>query len=210
MKTYLQHSLLLFAFLLCNSFALFSQVGINTKTPRTALEVAGDMQISSGIEITNFNSLTDGETSTFLIQDADDTIKTMDVSNPTGAALGYIQTYEITNPEEDWVKNFDTGIDATDFVLITISAYFDRELDLSDNTNETDNTTTPYSAGFIENGTWHLIADFPVAANRYASEIGTWTITTLIFSSDLSKQFGTITVPMSNSTTGTAVSPIID
>jgi len=124
--------------------------------------------------------------------------------------LAYIQEYIITNPKLDWIKDFDTGIDATEFVVVSISASFDRELTLSDTNNAPDNATLPYTATFIQGGTWHIIADFPVAANRYPSEIGTWTIQTLIFSNDLSKQFGTITIPMSNGTTGTAVSPIVD
>jgi len=211
MKTYNAPLTLLVAFCLFSTLSISAQgVGIGTTSPRATLEVVGNMSVSGTLDIGNYNSLTDGELSTFLIQDMDDTLKTMDVSNPTGAALAYIQEYIITNPEKDWIKDFDTGIDATEFTVISISASYDRELTLSETNNAPDNATLPYTATFILNGTWHIIADFPVAANRYSSEIGTWTIQTLIFSNDLSKQFGTVTIPMSNGTTGTAASPIID
>lgn len=188
---------------------LVSQVGINTINPRTTLEVAGDTNITGEIEIGNVASLTDGEQSTFLIQDTDNSIKSIDVSNPTGAALGYIQEYEIINPNRDWVKEFDTGIDASDYVLIAISACFNQELIISDSHNAPDNATLPYTSTFIKNGTWRIIADFPVAANT-AANIGTWNIQTLIYSNDLSKQFGTVLIPMLGGTTSSAITPILD
>ncbi|MBT8256244.1 MAG: hypothetical protein KJO23_06870 [Bacteroidia bacterium] len=188
----------------------FSQVGIGTKTPRKTLEIAGDAEISGNVEIGVYKSLGDADTSTFLVQETDGTIKSLDVSNPTGAALGYIQEYVITNMEEDWVRNFDTGIDATDFTVIVTSASFDRELDITESNDAPDNSSLPYTATFVEAGTWRIIADYPMAANAYASEIGTWVIKTLIFSNDLSKQFGSIDVFMSDGSIGTAITPVID
>jgi len=203
--------ILLFSIIfLCLTSTVFSQIGINTTTPRKTLEVGGDVQISNNINIGLIKPLKDNDTSTFLIQDNDNSIKSLDVSNPTGAALGYIQEYIITNPNLDWVRDFDTGIDASEFVLITISAFFDKELKISTSTNAVDNSSMPYTAPFIKNGTWHIIADYPMVANKDTSAIGTWTIQTLIFSKDLSKQFGTLNIPMANATTGSALAPIVD
>lgn len=201
---------LLIAFL-ANVSIVFSQVGINTTNPRTTLEVAGDMKISDNLEIGSLDPLLDGDTSSFLIQDSGNSFKSLDVSNPTGVALAYIQEYYIVNPNLDWIVNFDTGIDSSDYVLIATSASFDRELDLSENgTGPEKNASLPYTSTFVENGTWRIKADYPQAANIDETEIGTWTITTLIFSSDVSKQFGTINIPMSNTSIGTAITPIID
>lgn len=201
----MKRTLLLFLYLLC--FTAFSQtegVGIGTTQPRAMLEVAGDAKISQGISIRVIENLEDSDTSTFLIQESSDQIKSLDVSNPTGAALGYIQVYEIYNPNEDWVLDFDTGINATDFVLNTLSASYDRELDINNN------ATIPYYSAFINNGTWHITADFPAANNLDPSELGTWTITTLIYSKDLSKQFGNVVIDMSGGSTGAATNPIIN
>lgn len=190
---------------------VFSQVGINTTNPRKTLEVGGAMKISESIHIGNLDPLQDTDTSFFLIQDANDDVKSIDVSNPTGEALAYIQEYYIVNPNLDWVKNFDTGIDGTDYILIATSASYDKELDLSESgTGPEKNSSLPYTSTFIENGTWRIKADYPQAANVDETEIGTWTITTLIFSSDLGKQLGTITIPMSNTTSGSASTPIIN
>ena len=210
MKSYKAPAAILFLLSLFASEPVFSQVGINTTNPRTTLEVNGDAMISGTLEIGNYNSLSDGESSTFLIQDNLDEIKSVDVSNPTGEALAYIQEYIITNPDEDWVLDFDTGIDANDFVLIVISSYFDLELNTSSATGAEDNASLPYTATFIKGGTWHIIADYPMVANVDPTATGTWTLSTLIFSRDLSKQLGSIDIPMSNTTTGSAASPIMN
>lgn len=210
MKTYNIQTILIFTFFLYSSFTLFSQVGINTKNARKTLEVAGDMLITGNMEIGLYNPLKDGDTSTFLIQESDASIKSVDVSNPTGLALAYIQEYYIVNPNLDWVKNFDTGIDATEFVVIVTSASYDLELDLTEVSGDEENFSIPYIATFVQAGTWRIIADYPQAANIDETAIGTWIISTLIFSSDLSKQFGTIDIPMSGSTSGSASTPIID
>ncbi len=185
-------------------------VGIGTTTPRTNLEIAGGMIISQELDLLRKEAMTDTDSSTFLIQNGADEIKTLDVSNPTGAALGYIQKYVITNPQGDWVRDFDTQVNASDFVLISISAFFDKELVISGGGDALDNGSAPYTAAFIENGTWHLKADFPVVSNRNNSEAGTWTFTTLIYSKDLSKQFGTVTINMNNDSTGVAPNPVIE
>ncbi len=179
-------------------------VGIGTTNPRAQLEVAGNARFTETLTLGVIDNLEDDDTSTFLIQEQNNKIKALDVSNPTGAALGYIQVYDIYNPNEDWVLDFDTRVSATDFVLNAISASYDRELDIGYN------ASIPYYSAFIKNGTWHITADFPEANNRYPSELGTWSVTCLIYSKDLSKQFGRIEIPMNNSSTGESSSPIIN
>ncbi|MBT8261548.1 MAG: hypothetical protein KJO05_01920 [Bacteroidia bacterium] len=189
---------------------IYSQVGINTTNPRKTLEVAGDMTILNGLEITNFTPQRDTDTTTFLIQEGDNSIKSLDVSNPTGVALAYIQEYVIEDPDLDWVKDFDTGIDASNYVVIVTSASFNQELDLTSNPGVETNSSIPFASAFIDNGTWHLVADYPQAANLDETQMGIWTISTLIFSNDVSKQFGTVNIPMANTSSGAAASPIIN
>lgn len=174
------------------------------------MEVAGDMSISNSVEIGNYSGLKDTDTSTFLIQETNNSIKSLDVSNPTGVALAYIQEYIIEDPNLDWVKEFDTQIDATEYVVIVTSASFNLELDLTNSSGAADNASIPFSSAFIKDGTWRLVADYPQAANIDETAMGIWTISTLIFSTDVSKQYGTVGIPMSGNSTGTAVSPIID
>jgi hypothetical protein len=72
-----------------------------------------------------------------------------------------------------------------------------------------DKSSAPYATTFVKDDKWHIRADYPKSAS-VSSVIGTWTIQTLIFSSDLSKQFGTVNVPMASSSTGSALTPILD
>lgn len=210
MNTYRIPCYVLTVLLIISSQSIFSQVGINTTSPRTTLEVAGDMEVSNSVDIGTVFPLKSSDTNTFIVQRNGGYIKSLDVSNPTGAALGYIQEYIITNPNLDWVRDFDTGINANDYVLIVISASFDTELSISSSTNAVDNSSLPYTATFVQGNKWHIIADYPMVANLDPSAIGTWTIKTLIFSKDLSKQFGSVEIPMLNASTGSAISPIID
>ncbi|PKA82607.1 hypothetical protein ATE92_0740 [Ulvibacter sp. MAR_2010_11] len=210
MKSYKAPAAIPIICLLLMSSALFSQVGINTQNPRTMLEVAGDMNISSALEILDYSTLEEVESSTFLIQEADNSIKSLDVSNPTGVALAYIQEYIIEEPNLDWVKEFNTQIDATDYVVIVTSASFNQELDLTNNPGAADNASLPFASAFVKNGTWRLVADYPQAANIDETTIGVWTISTLIFSNDVSKQYGTVDIPMGGAATGAASSPIIN
>jgi len=201
-----QLSLIAFLFFISG----YSQVGINTDSPRTKLEIAGDMKISNDLDIGTIDVMDQSDTSTFLIQDIDNSIKTLDVSNPTGAALGYVQDYIITNPNLDWIKEFDTGVDANDYVMIVISASYDQEIVMAASPVDVkDKSSAPYATTFVKDNRWHIRADYPKSAS-IPSVIGTWTIQTLIFSSDLSKQFGTVNVPMASSSSGSALNPILD
>ena len=168
------------------------------------------MVISNNLDIGTYNPLQDTDTSTFLIQNNNDLIKSIDVSNPTAAALGYIQEYIITNPQGDWILDFNTGIRSNEFVVTTISANYNEELVLSASSGAEDNASLPYTATFVQGGRWHIIADYPMVANRDVNAIGTWTIRTLIYSKDLSKQLGEHEIPMAGAATGSAVTPIID
>ncbi len=210
MKSYKAPAAILLICCLFISTSIYSQVGINTTSPRVHLEIAGDVKISGNLEITNYKDLEDSDTSNFLLQEPSDNIKSIDVSNPVGAALGYIQEYIIVNPNKDWVKDFDTGIDATDFTLIPISSVYNTDLALRSSGNVDENFSLPYCATFEVGGTWHIIADYPMVANSHNSDDGIWKITTLIFSNDLAKQFGTNVIPMNSTTTSSAVTPIID
>ena len=214
MKTYKSVlSLILWIAIFGNIPQLFSQVveavGINTTTPRKTLEVDGNVEISGYYDIDTKNVTEDADEYTFLIQKGNGDIRYVDLSNPTGAALGYIQEYIIVNAQQDWVLNFDTGIDAVAYTLVATSAAYDVELKVG-SSSSVDNFSLPYTAAFKAGGTWHIIADYPSVANRDVNEIGTWTIQTLIFSNDLSKDLGSFDIEMGGATNGSALSPIID
>lgn len=197
-----------FVFSILSASVFGQKVGINTQTPRKTLEVAGDMVVTQQTVISELPPIADGDEASFLIQNDSDFIIKLDPKNPSGAALGYIQTYIIENPNLDWVRDFDTGISATDYELIVASAHFNNQLVLVG--IEQDKFSLPYTSTFIENGTWHIIADYPGVANDFDTADSKWEIQTLIFSKDLTKQFGVISVPMGGGTTNAAATPFID
>ena len=89
----------------------FAQVGINTENPRTTLEVAGSAK-TTALKVNTIAPLANGQNSTFLIQDSDGAIRTMDAQHPESTALAYLLVYEISNMAGDWIANFDTKIPA--------------------------------------------------------------------------------------------------
>ena len=186
-----------------------AQVGINTITPRKTLEVNGNVQISGNLDIGTVNDLTNSDTYTFLMQEPSGNIKALDVANVSlGNALGYLQTYEIQEVYYDFLRDFDTGIDSTQYVMTVNSCSFDREVAFFPS-QPTDGFAIPSVQAFVENGTWHLKANYPTITTNDLSN-GTWTIETIIFTSDLVKQFSQQVFNMSNTTTGSATTAILN
>lgn len=201
--------LLILSAVLLFPLLIFSQVGINTTTPRATLEVAGDAKISNQLDINVIEALQSTDVPTLLNKDSNNKTRALDVTSPTGVALGYTQKYTIVNPEGDWVLDFDTGINANDYTINLISASFSSELIITF-TSTSDNFSLPYSSVFVANGTWHIIADYPSANPRYASTNHNWEIILLIFSNDLSKQLGDQEINMAGNYSASATTPIID
>lgn len=199
--------LLLFFFIFLNN-GLFSQVtGINTTTPRKTLEVNGTTKISNNLIIGRIDELDDADDYTFLMQEDSDKIRELDVTNPVSSALGYMQDYNIEQVLRDWLLEFDTGIDVNGFVMIVISSSFNLEVGFI--SGGALGFALPSVQAFKKNGTWHLKADYP-AIDPVGGLNGTWSISTLIVSNDLIKQFPVETVNMANATTSVAVTPILD
>lgn len=192
--------------LACVGTRFYAQVGINTTNPRTALEVAGTAQLLE-LEVEDIPEVEDGQKTTFLIQTSDEYIYTLDASNPESTALAYLMVYNLVNPDGDLVLNYNTLIPADTYDVFAISAYYDKELS-SNQGNQW--FSIPYYAAFIEGGTWRLTADYPRFTNQNESDVGTWTITVVVYSKTLSKNLGNPTVNMNGSGTGTATTPLLD
>lgn len=185
--------------------ATYSQVGINTIQPRKDLEVNGDMRISEDLIINELKPILNNQDATFLIQDTDNKIRSMDVTGSNNAALGYIKKYILDNPNGDWVRNFDTKISADNYSLTIISAFYDRSIYMN---NRSGYFTIPNYSTFIEGGTWRLEADYPAATSDGRSS--SWIITVLIYSKDLAKTLPNQNINMRGSNTETANNPLIN
>ncbi len=180
-------------------------VGINTNNPRTTLEVNGSVTVNGQLLLDNPRNITDGEPSTFVVQDNTNQVRALNLSTPTSPGLGYLQTYILTNTGLDFVRDFDTQIDASKYVVVIVSSFYNQRLQLNGS-----DYSIPYASAFVSGGTWHLTANYPIARDESASLIGEWNINTLIFTNNLSKQYTSMTVDMTGNTTGSAVNPIVD
>ena len=200
--------LILFTCLLVN--ISFSQVGINTKTPRKTLEVKGNTEIDGTIKIGTVNSIEDSEQFTFLMQENSGEIKTLDAANVSiGNALGYIQEFEIQNTYYDFIRDFDTKLNANDYTMIVTSFTFAKEVSFFSSTSYNEGFALPSVQAFIKNGTWHLKANYPTITTADEKK-GQWNISTLIITKDLVKQFTQQPYNMNNQTTGSATNPILN
>jgi len=203
--------LLLFNILtLCLSAKTYSQVGINTTTPRTTLEVAGDTYIDGFINVGSLSPVTTIDNTAMLGQIENDYIKELNV-NTEGVAIAYFQEYKLTNMDGDWVSNLDTQINSSNYVVTIISAYFNKSL-VGTMGNAQDFFTVSVASAFIQGGTWRIRADYPSTAPASSTPTGEWVISTLILSNDFSKQFPLqeFTLNRGNRKSGAATTPIID
>ena len=196
-------NILLFIFCLL-SLPIFAQVGINTTTPRTTLEVAGNTIIDGTINVNNIDVVQNEDVSYLLTQNQGNMIKELNTTQ-VGNALAYFQEYVLTNVNGDWVRNFNTNVQASKYSMIVISAYFSRELVMN---GTPENFAIPAVSAFVDGltPTWRLRADYPSAGTK--GEInGTWTIKTLIITRNITKG---IPMDMDGGTTQQAEAPIID
>ncbi len=187
-------------------------VGVNTTTPRTTLEVAGDTHINGAINVNVLNQVSDSDNTAILGQIDTDFIKELNV-NAAGTAIAYFQEYDISNMggSGDWIRNLNTNVSSANYVMTIISVYFNKELRMDYAPN---NFVIPYASAFIENGTWHITADYASAYPVSSTPVGRWIISTLILSKDFSKQFPQQTVNLSGTNNarrgGAATTPVID
>ncbi len=179
-------------------------VGINTDKPRTDLDVNGSMK-SDNIISGKIEEITAQEKDRYLLltqSTADNSIRRIDprVSNAPGIAT--IATYKLQNVGGDWVERFNTKINTTDYALVILSAYFDRDLSLG-----TSGILAMPSFGVRNiDGFWNLYADY---SGMSSNTNGTWTFVCAIYPKTYVKIFGERTRNLGNTTSGTESSPIL-
>lgn len=203
-RSFLIYASFLFGFLPILQ-AQTDNVGINTTDPRTKLEVGGDMNVNGGIQINELNAVGMADQSVLLGQLGDGLVKELD-AGVEGTAIAYFQEYRLRNMNGDWVLDFNTNINSSEYVVTIISAFFSQGLEMSSNPT---NFTIPYISAYIDGGTWHLIADYP-SANPVTNAEGVWVIRTLILSKDFSKDFPQQVVDLNGTRNGAASTPVID
>lgn len=210
LHTSIRRSFLLFFILCAAATTAVAQVGINTTTPRTTLEVAGDMNINGNFKINQLDNVQDDNNSSFLTQIPNGSIKELNALEGEGLVIAYFQEYRLKNMDGDWVKEFETNIPASKYVIVIISTYFNQGLQME--TSQSSNFSIPYCSAYIGGnpGTWKITADY-AGAKPVGSAPGEWVISTLILSKEFSKILNPEQVPMNGLRGGVKDGPpIID
>lgn len=180
-------------------------LGINTSNPRTDLDVNGS-SYSNNIIVGSINEITAEEKDRYLLltqSTTDNSIKKIDPRVSGSPGIATIATYKLQNVAGDWVEQFNTRINTTDFAVVILSAYFDRDLTLG-----TSGILAMPSFG-VRNigGFWNLYADYSGMA---PVSNGTWTFVCAIYPKTYVKLFEERTKDLGNTSSGTEASPILN
>ncbi len=180
-------------------------VGINTIQPRTDLDINGSFKSDNIIAGTvDQIGLEEKDRYLLLTQNiSDNSIKKIDPRVPGSPGIATIATYKLTNVGGDWVESFNTRINTTDFAVVILSAYFDRDLSLG-----TSGILALPSFG-VRNigGFWNLYADY---SGMSSLTNGTWTFVCAIYPKTYVKLFGERTKSLGNTSSGTEATPILN
>jgi len=198
-----QKILLFLSLILMSSLgAQLGNVGINTITPRVKLDINGSYKSSKIITGTT-PLVTAAEKQRYLLLNhstLDNRIRRIDSSQPGAPGLASIITYRLTNVNRDWVENFNTKINATNYSLMVLSAFFDLDL-------QGTNIAIPSFGVKNVNNEWVLYADY---SELGANANGTWNIVCAIYPNTYVKIFpekGPIN--LNSTSTGTDTTPIL-
>ncbi|MDQ1159872.1 hypothetical protein QE422_000240 [Chryseobacterium sp. SORGH_AS 447] len=157
------------------SFAQVGNVGINTKTPRVKLDVAGTYKSSKIMTGSNsIPAITSVEKDRYLLLShsvSDNTVKKINPGQANAPGIASIVTYSFTNVQGDWVENFNTKINSNDYSLMVLSAYFDRDL-------YGGNIAIPSYGVKSVNNEWQIYADYSQVAPQ---SNGVWTIVCAVY-----------------------------
>ncbi|WP_294270555.1 hypothetical protein [uncultured Chryseobacterium sp.] len=191
------------ALFLCSfASAQVGNVGINTATPRVKLDVNGtykSQEIISG----NISNVGATEKNRYLLlgqSNIDNSVRRIDPSQGNAPGIASIITYKLANANLDWVESFNTKINSTDYSLMVLSAYFDRDV--------VGNVTAIPSYGVKSvNNEWIIYADYSQLAS---TTNGTWTVVCAVYPKTYVKIYSEKgPFNLNGTSTGTDSSPIL-
>ncbi|SDJ54496.1 hypothetical protein [Chryseobacterium jejuense] len=189
------------------SLSMKAQVGINTTTPKGALDLVGETLVESYL-IDTENTKASGNY--LLLTRSKDTspvgkVKLLDISLRNVAPVNMYNVI-LKNVKQDEVVNLNTGLDASKYVVAITGAVFTVA------TSATISTTTPKSFGSystevtqVTSGgkNYHAINLGFKGAGTVSSQNGTWTLTLNVFEKSLVKDWGTF-----NGSVSASASPV--
>ncbi|PWN57986.1 hypothetical protein [Chryseobacterium viscerum] len=182
-----------------STFSVDSQndrIGIGTSAPTAKLDINGNLRIR-----TTANSNGSTNVSTLVRDNTTGEVKIAVSSTGNSTPLNYI-VYTISNVNGDWINNYDTKINSSDYTMTVVGSSFNSPL----NTNNvvTPATYAPSSVfAFISGTTWRLTADY-LATSTQTGVNGTWTIYCLVINNSILKTLTPVSQDLGGSNTGAA------
>ncbi len=205
----------------CITATLVGQVGINTTTPSTALDVVGDVKLDTSLFLENPGNSTQIRGSKLLIQTTSDEILQYDIEQSKYGPINQVQ-FIFRSTSKDGLQDYDTKIAVSDY-LVTVQGYYFLE------PGSGDTDVMPYSSVDGDNiegfqmyaypnpstGTWFLRGTINNGVFRTRNPSGIFIDTPIdlfmnliIYRKDfITKSVADITVDLGNSETGTAPIP---
>lgn len=180
-------------------------IGINTAKPRTDVDINGSFKSDNIIAgVVDQIGLEEKDRYLLLTQNiSDNSIKKIDPRVAGSPGIATIATYKLQNVGGDWVEDFNTRINTTDFAVVILSAYFDRNLSLG----SSGILALPSFGVRNVGGFWSLYADY---SGMSPLTDGTWTFICAIYPKTYVKLFGERTRNLGNTSSGTEATPILN
>ncbi|MBB4805513.1 hypothetical protein HNP38_000785 [Chryseobacterium defluvii] len=176
------------------------RVGIGTIIPTAQLQTTGNMILGT-------TELSDGTPGFGMIVRSNATGELRTASSNNGNIFMFNSiTYQLNNVSGDYVNDFNTNINSTQYTLIIVGNSFTPS-DGIGLQNSNSGTFSPENVfAFRAGNTWHLSLDYR-GANITNSINGSWTIQCIVISNTFVNSLGTITSNAGGSANGSAASP---
>lgn len=168
-------------------------VGIGTISPTTKVDIAGNLRIGN-----TSGSAGSSNVSSLVRDNTTGEVKVSTSSTGNTFPINYI-TYTLSNVNGDYISNYDTQINDTEYTVAVIGSSFSSPLAV--NTNQ----YYPLNVfAFKQGNTWRLTADY--RGGSTVSGNGDWVLYCIIINNSLIKTLNSVSQNLGGQSTASATS----
>lgn len=178
------------------------RLGIGTVSPTAQLQTTGNMILGTA-------GFTNGASGYSTVVRDNTTGELKVASTSTGNTFVFNSiTYQLNNVNGDYVSEFNTNINTSQYTLIIVGSSFIPvgTAEIKSNSGS-GGTFSPLNVfAFTNGGTWRISADYRGGTTSDGSN-GAWTIRGIIINNTFLNSLGIITANLGGNSTGTATNP---